>query len=77
MVHSSTLDITNDEEHVMCGGFSLSETIHFGSLEFVIGGFGVLILSPRGGGGDLGAIFMGTTHSWSPSLQAMIEDSPN
>jgi hypothetical protein len=76
MVHSSTLDITNDKEHVMCGGFSLSETIHFGSLEFVIGGFGVLILSPRGGG-DLGAIFMGTTHSGSPSLQAMIEDYPN
>jgi hypothetical protein len=40
MVHSSTLTITTDSERLTCGGFSLGETIHFGSLEFIANCFG-------------------------------------
>jgi hypothetical protein len=32
MVHSSELTVSTDGEHLRCGGFSLDETIHFGSL---------------------------------------------
>jgi hypothetical protein len=35
MVHSSTLIVTTEGEHLTCGGFSLGETVHFGSLEFI------------------------------------------
>jgi hypothetical protein len=73
MVHSSTLSITTDGEHPTCGGFSLGETVHFGSLEFIADYFDSLSLSAKGS--DSGAIFMGTTHSGSQSLWAMIEDS--
>jgi hypothetical protein len=48
MVHSSMLIITADEECLTCGGFSLGETIHFGSLEFITNYFGSLSLSARG-----------------------------
>jgi hypothetical protein len=65
MVHSSTLIVTNDGEHLTCGGFSLGEIIHFGSLEFIADCFSDLSLSLRGS--DLGIIFMGETHSGSPS----------
>jgi hypothetical protein len=57
----------------MCSGFPLSETIHFGSLEFIADCFGGLSLSLKGG--DSSDIFVGTTHDGSPSLRAMIEDS--
>jgi hypothetical protein len=73
MVRSSALAITTDIECLTCNGFSLGETFCFGSLEFMADCFGGLSLSPKGS--DPGAIIMGTTHSGSPSLRAMIEDS--
>jgi hypothetical protein len=57
MVHSSTLIVAADGERLMCRGISLSETICFGSLEFIadcVGGMSVSL--------------MGATHalsSWS------------
>jgi hypothetical protein len=48
MVHSSTLAVCTDGEHLMCGGFSLSEIIHFGILEFITDSLGGVSLSPRG-----------------------------
>jgi hypothetical protein len=57
MVHSLVLAIATDSECLMCGDFSLSETIHFGSLEFIADCFGGLRLSPKGS--DSGIIFMG------------------
>jgi hypothetical protein len=74
MVHCLALAISDDGECLMCGGFSLSKTVHFGSPEFIADYFGSLILSPMSN--DSGAAFIGSTHSVSPSsLQAMIEDS--
>jgi hypothetical protein len=73
MVYSSVLTVPTDGECLMCSGFSLNETVHFGSLEFIADCFDGLSLSPRGN--DSGIAFMGTTHSGSPSLRAMIEDS--
>jgi hypothetical protein len=35
MVPSSALTVATDGEHLLCGGFSLGETIHFGSLESI------------------------------------------
>jgi hypothetical protein len=75
MVHSSTLAIATDGEHLMCDGFSLDETIRFGSLEFIIDCFDSVSLSPKGS--DSSAIFVGRIHSRSPSLRAMIEESTN
>jgi hypothetical protein len=60
MVHSSTLAITTDSERLTCGGFSLGETIHFRSLEFIANCFGGLSLSPKRSNSS--AIFVGTTH---------------
>jgi hypothetical protein len=37
MVPSSTIIITTDSECLTCGGFSLRETIHHGSIEFIAG----------------------------------------
>jgi hypothetical protein len=74
MVPSSALAITTDVECLSCGGFSLIQTICFGSLEFITDCFSSLSLSPRGDGSD--ATFMGSTRSGPPSpLWAMIGDS--
>jgi hypothetical protein len=74
MVTSSALAITGDSEHLSCGGFSLDETIHFGSLEFIADYFGGLSLSPWRD--CLDAAVMGSTCSGPPSpLRAMIGDS--
>jgi hypothetical protein len=71
MVTSSALAITGDSEHLSCGGFSLDETIHFGSLEFIADYFGGLSLSPWRD--CLDAAVMGSTCSGPPSpLRAMI-----
>jgi hypothetical protein len=59
MVYSSMLIITTDGERLTCGGFSLGETVHFGSLEFIADYFGSLRLSPKGS--DSGTIFVGMT----------------
>jgi hypothetical protein len=73
MVHSSTITILADSERFACGGFSLGETVHLGSFEFIANYFGSLSLSPRRG--DSGAAFMGSTCSGTPPpYWAMIED---
>jgi hypothetical protein len=53
MVLSSSITITTDGECLTCGGFSLSKTIHFGSLEFLIDRLGGMSLSPMGDGSDV------------------------
>jgi hypothetical protein len=73
MIHSSTLAITTNSEHLTYSVFSLGETIHFGSFEFIANCFSSLSLSPKGN--DSGAVFMGMTHSGSPSLHTILEDS--
>jgi hypothetical protein len=66
MVPSLELAVTADGECLSCGGFSLSETIRFGSLKFIADRFGGLSLSPTGDGLD--AIAMGSAHGGPPSL---------
>jgi hypothetical protein len=74
MVPSSMITITTDGECLTCGGFSLDETIHLGSFEFIAYYFSGSSLSPRRG--DSGDAFMGSTRSWKPSpWWAMIKDS--
>jgi hypothetical protein len=74
MVPSSALTTFTDGERLMCDGFSLDETVYFGSFEFIVDCFGGLSLSPRRN--NSGATIMGSTHSRSPSPRwAMIEDS--
>jgi hypothetical protein len=74
MVPSSVITVAVDGEHLTCGGFSLGETVHLGSFEFIVDYFGGLRLSPRRG--DSGIAFMGSTRGGIPSpWWAMIEDS--
>jgi hypothetical protein len=74
MVPSFTLAIVADGERPSFNAFSLGETIHFGSLEFITDRFGGLSLSPPGDGSD--ATVMGSTHSRPPSpLRAMTGNS--
>jgi hypothetical protein len=47
MVHSLTLIIPADSEHLTYGGFSLDKTMLVGSLEFITDWFGSLSLSPK------------------------------
>jgi hypothetical protein len=70
--HSSELTVVNDGECLTCGSFSLSESVCFGSPEFIADCIGGMGLSPKGS--DPGSIFAGTTHSGSLSLWAMIRD---
>jgi hypothetical protein len=74
MVPSSALDASTDGDCLTCSGFSLSETVHFGSLKFIADSFSGLCLSPRRNNSRV--TFMGSTHSGSPSpRRAMTEDS--
>jgi hypothetical protein len=73
MVHSSTLTVTTNGEHLTSGGFSLIESVHFGSLEFIADYFGSLSVSPKGS--DSGVIFIGMTHNGSPSLHTIMKGS--
>jgi hypothetical protein len=76
MVHSSVLIVSANGERLSCSGFSLDETVRFGSLEFITNSFGGLSLSPMRN--DSGTTFMSSTHSGTPSLLwANIEDSTN
>jgi hypothetical protein len=63
---SSSILIAYDEEHLACGGFSLSETVRLGNFEFIINYFGSQSLSPRRG--DVGATFVGSIHSGASTL---------
>jgi hypothetical protein len=65
MVPSSMITNAADGEHLMCGGFSLYETIRLGHFEFIADYFTGLSLSPERG--DSGASFLGSTHSGTPS----------
>jgi hypothetical protein len=75
MVPSSVITVAANGERLMCGGFSLGETVRLGNFEFIADYFGGLSLSPRTD--DVGtAAFMVSTHSGAPTLRrAMIEDS--
>jgi hypothetical protein len=74
MVPSSVLAVAADDERLSCNVFSLSETIHFGSLKFDADHFSGLSLSPMGDGSD--AAVMGSTQGKPPSpLRAMTGDS--
>jgi hypothetical protein len=66
MVRSSTIDVTTDREHLMCDGFSLSETIRLGNFVFIADFFGSLSLSPRIG--HTGSTFMGSTRNEASTL---------
>jgi hypothetical protein len=52
MVPSSALIVATNGERLSCGGFSLSETIRFGGLEFIVNRFSGLSLSPMGDDSD-------------------------
>jgi hypothetical protein len=73
MVQSPKLIIITNNKHQTGVSFTLSETIHFGSLEFIIDHFGRLSLSAEGN--DSVIIFMGMTHSGSVSLHTILEES--
>jgi hypothetical protein len=73
MVLSYAITVATNGEHMMCSGFSLSETIRLGSFEFIANYFGRLSLSPVRGKSD--TAFMDSTCSGTPSpWQAMIKD---
>jgi hypothetical protein len=48
MVPSSVIIAATDSECLMCGGFSLSETIHLGNFKFITDYFSGVSLSPGG-----------------------------
>jgi hypothetical protein len=74
IVSLSSFTVSGDGERLMCGGFSLSETIHLGSFDFIADYFGGLSLPHRRN--DSGTSFMGSTRSGPPSPRwVMIEDS--
>jgi hypothetical protein len=74
MVPSFAIDVAANGERLMCGGFSLGETVCLGKFKFIADYFGGLSLSSRRG--NIGATFMGSTHSWASTPQrAMMEDS--
>jgi hypothetical protein len=73
IVHSPKLVITADDKHVIGVSFTLGETIHFWSLEFIIDRFSSLGHSAEGH--DSGAVFVGVSHSRSPLLHTILEDS--
>jgi hypothetical protein len=61
MVPSSAIAIAANDEHLTCGGFSLSDTVHLGNFEFIADYFSGLSLSPRRD--DTHTAFIGSTHS--------------
>jgi hypothetical protein len=59
MVLSSSITVAADSEHLMCGGFSLSEPVCLGNFKFITDYFGGLSLSTRRG--NEGVIFVSST----------------
>jgi hypothetical protein len=73
MVHSPKLTIIANDKHNTCISFTLGKIVHFGSLEFITDHFSSLSLSDEGNVSDV--MFVGMTHSGSPSLHTILEDS--
>jgi hypothetical protein len=73
MVHSPKLVGGRGGKHQTGISFTLGETIHFGSLEFIAGHFGPMRLSSKEN--DSGIVFIGMVHNRSSSLHAILEDS--
>jgi hypothetical protein len=73
MVHLPKLIVIVDSKHQTGVSFTLSKTIHFGSLGFIADPFGSLSLS--GEGNVSGVIFMVMDHNGSPPLHTILEDS--
>jgi hypothetical protein len=71
MVPSSVLAVSVDCEHLTCDGFSLGETVHSGSHEFIAECFGGLSLSPRRD--NSGTTFVGSTHSGPLLYRQLVE----
>jgi hypothetical protein len=67
MVLSSAITIATDGEHLTCGGFSLSETVHLENFEFITDYFDGLSLSC--GRGNASPAFMSPTHSGASTLR--------
>jgi hypothetical protein len=72
MVFSSALTFSADGERLTCNGFSLGETVHLGSFEFLADYFGGLSLFPRRS--DSCTAFVGSTRSGPPSLRRAIKE---
>jgi hypothetical protein len=72
MVHSPKPTIITNSNRQTDVGFTLGETIHFGSLEFITDRFSSLSLPLEGS--DSGGIFVGMVHSRSSSLHAILAE---
>jgi hypothetical protein len=72
MVQSPKLVIA-DGKHQTSGGFTLGETIRFGSLAFITDCFGNFGLSNEGN--VIGIVLVGMAHNRSLSLHTILEES--
>jgi hypothetical protein len=73
LVHSPKPTLVANGSNLAGVGFTVGETICFGSLEFITVRIGNLSLSPEEN--DSGAVFIGMVHSRSPSLHTIIMES--
>jgi hypothetical protein len=74
MVPSSAFIATAGSERLLCDGFSLGETVRFGSLELIANRFGGPSLSPLGTG--LGTTTMGPTYGRPMLPQRIMVGNP-
>jgi hypothetical protein len=74
MVPSSAFIAIAGSERLLCDGFSLGETVRFGSLELIANHFGGLSLSPLGTG--LGTTTMGPTYGRPMLPQRIMVGNP-
>jgi hypothetical protein len=73
MVQSPKLTFIANGNNLAGVGFSLGETIFFGSLDFIADRLGNLSLSPEGN--DSAVVFFGMVHKGSSSLHTILEES--